>query len=185
MSLSFKDTFRAIYAWQCQSYLTQVKLKTAMETPMTVQAHSKLPHSKTRYKVLEWDYSMMSNLWIMSSQPGNPLIPCTDEHLDRLLVVIDDAGKRGCSLNDIAFYFSDVDNSEEINWEIMMNADIMVQYLLKYEILGEVTSSKKKIIRYRLPYMHKSGTSSQNPINILLSTVSTDRLPTGCTCETC
>lgn len=150
MSIDFRNVFKAIYKWQCKLYHTRTGLKDVMEIPIIVPALISKTADKSksyvRYKVLQWDFDIPSNLWIISSQPGQSLIPCTDEHIERLLVVIDDAGECGCSLNDIAFYFSDLYDSEEINQEIMINANSMIQFLLKLEILGKVT--KKRGISY-------------------------------------
>lgn len=143
MSIDLKTNFKTIYAWQCKLYDIKAKLKNTIETQAAILGVDE-SKSHFRYKVLQWDYNLPSNLWIISCQPNNPLIPCTDEHIERLLVVIDDAGKNGCSLNDMSFYFNGLYDPEKINQEIMLNIDSIIQFLLKWEILASVENKRKK-----------------------------------------
>lgn len=173
--MSFKDTFRAIYQWQVKHYKNTVNVQMETKTPL-----SNTVQKEILYKVLKWSHPNLTDLMIYKCDYLKSPIKCTDKHMQQLLHFIDD-GISGTSLSEIKNLINV--SLDPVDIEIALNADLMLEHLMKLVVIGPIStviSAKPKYKLVNVPDNLSIGMYNRQMKKLLNKIERTQLLKYGC-----
>lgn len=127
MAREFKHILKDIYKWQLSWYLPTPKL-----VPLTSPTAPTLCFPNCKYFVLKWHHPQMDNLWLNAEtsetyQDSQPIIPCDEDHIERLLCLIHNHRYKGLSF--ALLHETLKAQSNVIDRQILDNLQMMLEHL--------------------------------------------------------
>lgn len=136
--MTFKETFKVIYEWQSKLYESEQKNPVPKTVPYyfadSDSDNEDILSVNDKYTVLKWKHNGCKNMMLLSIDEDKSYVPCTMDHINELLTIIDEMSIYGCSLKEIKEKLYESDNN--LHTEIVLNIEKILTRLVKLEIVG-------------------------------------------------